>query len=320
MRYGFGIDVGGTTVKLGLFTESGELLEKWEIPTNTADSGSAILPDIATAITGALSRHGIARETVLGVGLGVPGPVDSRGVVDHCVNLGWPVVDLPEALGKLTGLPVAAANDANVAALGECWKGGGQGHRSMVLATLGTGIGGGIVIDGKMVCGAHGAGGEIGHIPMEWDDPETCGCGKRGCAEQYGSATGISRMAKKAMEESDKPSVLRQLPQVTARDIFAMGAIGDELAQEILERYYRFLARFLAAVCCVVDPEIVVLGGGVSKAGAPLLAGIQKYFNRYVFHACNTVEFALARLGNDAGIYGSFKLALDSFGGTDERK
>ncbi len=315
MRYGFGIDVGGTTVKLGLFTEAGQLLEKWEIPTNTADGGSAILPDIATAVGGCLAKRGIDRASVLGLGLGVPGPVDVHGVVDHCVNLGWPVVDLPKALGELTGFSVAAANDANVAALGECWMGGGQGHRSMVLATLGTGIGGGIVIDGRIVYGAHGAGGEIGHIPMEKDDPETCGCGKRGCAEQYGSATGIARLARRAMERSEKPSPLRALSQVTAKDIFALGSAGDALAQEILEEYYDFLARFLAAVCCVVDPEIVVLGGGVSKAGGPLLDGIKKYFDRYVFHACNTVEFALARLGNDAGIYGSFKLALDKFGG-----
>lgn len=315
MRYGFGIDVGGTTIKLGLFTEAGQLLEKWDIPTNTADGGSAILPDIATTIGGCLAKRGIARSSVLGLGLGVPGPVDSRGVVDHCVNLGWPVVDLPETLGKLTGLPVAAANDANVAALGECWVGGGQGHRNMVLATLGTGIGGGIVIDGRIVYGAHGAGGEIGHMPMEKDNNETCGCGKRGCAEQYGSATGIARMAKLALERSDKPSALRAFPEVTAKDIFAMGSAGDSLAQEILEEYYDFLARFLAAVCCVVDPEIVVLGGGVSKAGAPLLDGIRKYFDRYVFHACNTVEFALAKLGNNAGIYGCFKLVLDRFGG-----
>lgn len=315
MRYGFGIDVGGTTIKLGLFTDAGKLLEKWEIPTNTADGGSAILPDIATAISGCLARRGIDRGAVLGVGLGVPGPVDSRGVVDHCVNLGWPVVDLPKVLGELTGFSVAAANDANVAALGECWAGGGQGHQSMVLVTLGTGIGGGIVLDGRILSGAHGAGGEIGHIPLEKDEPDTCGCGKRGCAEQYGSATGIARLAREHLARSNAPSALRSLPQLTARDIFALGAAGDELAREILERYYDCLARFLATVCCVVDPEIVVLGGGVSKAGMPLLEGIKPYFDRYVFHACSTVEFALAKLGNDAGIYGGFKLALDRFGG-----
>ena len=170
MKYGFGIDVGGTTIKLGLLTAEGQLLEKWEIPTNTTDGGSAILPDIATAIGGCLTRKGIAKNEVLGIGLGVPGPVDSQSIVNHCVNLGWGVVDLPKELGGLTGLPVVAGNDANVAALGECWVGGGQGHRSVVLATLGTGIGGGIVVDGRIVSGAHGAGGEIGHIPMEKEE------------------------------------------------------------------------------------------------------------------------------------------------------
>lgn len=314
MKYGFGIDIGGTTVKLGLFTQEGELLEKWEIPTNTADSGSAILPDIATAITGCLARRGIDRQQILGLGVGVPGPVSKTGVVDHCINLGWGVVDIPQVLGELTGFSVTAGNDANVAALGECWKGGGQGHSTMVLATLGTGIGGGIVIDGKVLSGAHGAGGEIGHIPMNPEETELCGCGKKGCAEQYGSATGIARMAKKAMEKSDKPSALRSFPKVSAKDIFSMGATGDELALDIMEEYFAFMGRFLAAVCCVVDPEIVVLGGGVSKAGQVLLDGIQKHFIQQVFHPGKDIQFALAKLGNDAGIYGSMKMAMDEFG------
>ena len=313
MKYGFGIDVGGTTVKLGLFTDKGELLEKWEIPTRTANGGEAILPDIAGAIGDCLNRRGIDKGDVLGLGLGVPGPVSSRGVVNHCVNLGWGVLDLPRGLGELTGLKVTAGNDANVAALGECWVGGGRGHDSMVLATLGTGIGGGIVIDGKIIPGAHGAGGEIGHIPMEQNEPEPCGCGKHGCAEQYGSATGISRLARRAMERQGTPSALRSLEQVTARDIFDLGAKGDKLALDILEEYYDFMGRFLAGICCVVDPEIIVLGGGVSKAGKPLLEGIRNTFVKYVFHPGRGIEFALAQLGNDAGIYGCFKLALDAF-------
>lgn len=313
MDYGFGIDVGGTTVKLGLFTALGELLEKWEIPTNTADGGRSVLPDIAGAVDGCLFRRGMDKGQVLGLGLGVPGPVSSRGVVNHCVNLGWGVVDLPRALGDLTGLKVAAANDANAAALGECWAGGGRGHDSILLATLGTGIGGGIVVDGRILPGAHGAGGEIGHIPMGRDEPELCGCGKRGCAEQYGSATGVVRLARRAMERRSVPSALRQLEQVTARDVFELGAQGDRLAQEVLEEYYDFMGRFLASVCCVVDPELIVLGGGVSRAGKPLLEGIQKYFVQYVFHPGRDIGFALAELGNDAGIYGSFKLAMEEF-------
>lgn len=314
MKYGFGIDIGGTTVKLGLFTREGELLEKWEIPTNTGDGGSAILPDIATAITGCLARRGICRQEILGLGVGVPGPVSKTGVVNHCINLGWGVVDIPKALGELTGFPVTAGNDANVAALGECWKGGGQGYSSMVLATLGTGIGGGIVIDGKVLHGAHGAGGEIGHIPMNPEETEVCGCGKKGCAEQYGSATGIARMAKEAMEKSDTPSALRSFPKVSAKDIFSMGATGDQLALQIMEEYFSFMGRFLAAVCCVVDPEIVVLGGGVSKAGQVLLDGIRRHFVQQMFHPGRDIPFALAKLGNDAGIYGGMKMAMDELG------
>lgn len=313
MKCGFGIDVGGTTVKLGLFTAGGTLVEKWEIPTVTANGGAAILPHIARAIDDCLARRDIRKDEVLGLGLGVPGPVSSRGVVNHCVNLGWGSVDLPRTLGELTGLKVTAGNDANVAALGECWMGGGRGHSSMVLATLGTGIGGGIVVDGRILAGAHGAGGEIGHIPMEPHEPETCGCGKRGCAEQYGSATGMARLVRRAMERSQTPSPLRELDTVTARDVFALGAGGDSLALKILEEYYDFMGRFLASVCCVVDPEIIVLGGGVSKAGQPLLEGVRKRFMEYIFHPGRAIEFALAELGNDAGIYGSFKLARDAF-------
>lgn len=315
MRYGFGIDLGGTTVKLGLFRESGELLEKWEIPTNTENHGAAILPDIAAAVADCLARHGISKADCLGVGIGVPGPVSARGVVNRCANLGWSVFNLHEALGRLTGLPVKAGNDANVAALGECWKGGGQGCGSMVLATLGTGIGGGIVIDGKLLSGAHGAGGEIGHIPMDKTETEACGCGKYGCAEQYGSASGICRLARRALDASTAPSALRGLEKLTAKDIFDLAAQADSLALEVREEYFDVLGQFLAGICCVVDPEVVVLGGGVSRAGQALLEGVQRHFVPYMFHTGRDIGFALARLGNDAGIYGGFKLALDEFGG-----
>ena len=315
MKYGFGVDVGGTTVKMGLFDTTGTLLEKWEIPTRTAEQGAAILPDIAHAIDQCLTRHGISRNDVVGLGVGVPGPVNGAGVVNHCVNLGWGVFNLPQALGALTGLPVAAGNDANVAALGECWKGGGKGHRSMVLATLGTGIGGGIVVDGRMVNGAHGAAGEIGHIPMEKEEPERCGCGKTGCAEQYGSATGMSLLACRTLAATEEPSALRNLEHITAKNVFDLSREDDPVAKRVVDTYCEFLGRFLAAVCCVVDPEIVVLGGGVSKAGQPLLEGVRPYFEKHVFHACRQTPFALAELGNDAGIYGGFKLALDAFGG-----
>jgi glucokinase len=197
MRYGFGVDLGGTTVKLAYFNEQGDLLYKWEIPTNTSDNGSRILPDIAMAIEGYLQENSISKDTLVGIGIGVPGPVSGKGVVNKCVNLGWGVFNIAEELSSLTGLPVKAGNDANVAALGEYWKGGGAGCENMVMATLGTGVGGGIVVDGRLLHGAHGSGGEIGHLVLNRDETERCGCGKQGCAEQYCSATGVSTLAKR---------------------------------------------------------------------------------------------------------------------------
>ena len=311
MKYGFGADVGGTTVKMGFFTHMGDLVEKWEIPTVTKNNGEQILPDIAQTIEDCLERRDVEKSDVLGIGIGVPGPVSDAGVVNRCVNLGWGVFNLHDALGELTGLPVKAGNDANVAALGEYWKGGGAGCRSMVLATLGTGIGGGIIIDGKILSGAHGVGGEIGHIVYNKEETERCGCGKYGCAEQYASATGVVRVAKRFLIKTNEPSSLRTLDPITCRDVFAEAANGDKIAQETLEYVYDCLGQFLADVCCVCDPELVVIGGGVSKAGQVLLDGIQKYFPRYMFHACKDTKFALAQLGNDAGIYGSFRLVLD---------
>ena len=312
MKYGFGVDLGGTTVKIAYFDETGNMISKWEIPTVTADCGSRILPDIAASIREFREKNGIAAESLLGVGIGVPGPVDAKGNVNRCVNLGWGTFNINKELSALTGLPVTAGNDANVAALGEFWKGGGQGCDNMVFVTLGTGVGGGIVIEGKLLHGAHGSGAEIGHMVLNRDETAVCGCGKRGCVEQYCSATGIVRMAKLALEASDEGSALRRLPNLTCKDIFDAGKQGDQLALQVLDKYYAYMGEFLADVCCVVNPEVVVLGGGVSKAGDVLLDGLKPYFNKYVFHAASNVKFTLAALGNDAGAYGAFKLALDA--------
>ena len=314
MKYGFGIDLGGTTVKIAYFDQAGTMLDKWEIPTVTADGGSRILPDIASSVREYLDSHGIAKESILGLGIGVPGPVNAKGVVNKCVNLGWGVFNIAESLSQLTGFPVKAGNDANVAALGEFWKGGGKDYDSMVLVTLGTGVGGGIVIEGQLLHGAHGAGAEIGHMVLNRDETAVCGCGKRGCVEQYCSASGIVRMAKLELEASDEESSLRSLDKMTCKDIFDAGKDGDKLALSVLDQYYAYMGEFLANVCNVVNPEVVVLGGGVSKAGTVLLDGLRPYFHKYVFHAASNVEFALASLGNDAGAYGAFKLALDAYG------
>ena len=315
MRYGFGVDLGGTTVKIAYFDDAGALLDKWEIPTVTHNDGAQILPDIAASVKEYLSLKKIPRDRVIGIGIGVPGPVFPDGTVNKCVNLGWGVFNIQKTLEELTGFPVKAGNDASVATLGECWKGGGQGCGSMVLATLGTGVGGGIVVDGRVLHGVHGAGGEIGHLVLNREETEACGCGKRGCVEQYCSATGIVRVAKQFLKDTAVPSPLRDISPLTCKDIFDAAAAGDALAQDILEQVYAYMGEFLANICCVVDPEVVVLGGGVSKAGQPLLDGVRRYYEKYAFHACRNVRFALAALGNDAGAYGAFKLALTEFGG-----
>ena len=314
MKYGFGIDLGGTTVKIAYFDETGTMLDKWEIPTVTTDGGKQILPDIAASIRGYLDAHQIAGSAILGLGIGVPGPVDAKGVVNKCINLGWGVFNIAEELTRLTGFPVKAGNDANVAALGEFWKGGGQGCNNMVFVTLGTGVGGGIVIEGQLLHGAHGAGAEIGHLVINKEETEPCGCGKRGCVEQYCSATGVVRLAKRYLAAHDTPSSLRTLEAMTCKDVFDAGKAGDEAAAAILDQYYALMGEFLANVCAVADPEIIVLGGGVSKAGSVLIDGVVPYFKKYAFHATAGAQFSLASLGNDAGAYGAFKLALDAFG------
>ena len=313
MKYGFGIDVGGTTVKIAYFDETGTMLEKWEIPTVTADGGARILPDIAASVRAFLGSKGIADSQVLGIGVGVPGPVNAKGVVNKCINLGWGVFNIAQKLTELTGFPVKAGNDANVAALGEFWKGGGQGCDNMVFVTLGTGVGGGIVVEGSLLHGAHGSGAEIGHLVLNRDETDFCNCGKRGCVEQYCSATGIVRLAKRHLESTDAPSCLRSMENLTCKDVFDAGKEGDKEALAILDQVYACMGEFLANVCSIVDPEIVVIGGGVSKAGQVLIDGIIPYFRKYVFHAASGARFTLASLGNDAGAYGAFKLALDAF-------
>ena len=311
MRYCFGVDVGGTTVKLGFFDEEGNLLEKWEIPTRTEDHGKNILPDVAASILDKMKEREVSREDIAGVGIGAPGPVDAKGTVYVAVNLGWGTFSLKNELQSLLNLPVEAGNDANVAALGEMWKGGGQGYSNVVAVTLGTGVGGGIIVDGKILSGATGAGGEIGHIHVMDDETEACNCGNCGCLEQYTSATGIVRLAKRRLAEDDKPSVLRESGNISAKTVFDAVKDGDELAIEVAERFGKILGKTLAGIAAVVNPEIFVIGGGVSKAGPVLLDYIQKNYTLYAFSGSRGALFALATLENDAGIYGAAKLVLD---------
>ena len=308
-KYVFGVDVGGTTVKMGLFNVDGEVLDKWEIKTRTENGGEAILPDIAAAANAKMEEKGIAKEEVAGLGIGIPGPIDEEGVVPHTANLGWGYKEVSKELSELTGLPCKGGNDANVAALGEMWKGGAAGYKNVVMVTLGTGVGGGIIIGGKILTGSNGAGGEIGHLHVDDNIPGQCGCGNKGCLEQVASATGITNLANQALAASDKPSMLRE-GEVSAKTVFDAVKADDELAKEVAERFGKYLGTALANITAVTDPQAIVIGGGVSKAGPILLEYVEKYYQQYCFKSCKNVKFALATLGNDAGIDGCAKLVL----------
>ena len=307
MKYVFGVDIGGTTVKIGLFDVEGNVLDKWEIPTRTENDGEEILPDVADSIREKMKQ--MDKDAIAGVGVGAPGPIDAGGVVHRAVNLGWKTFNVKETLEALINLPVRAGNDANVAALGEMWKGGGAGSDSVVMVTLGTGVGGGIINNGKIVTGVHGAGGEIGHIHVTDDVERNCNCGNRGCLEQVASATGITYLAKRRLQKDDMPSVLRN-GQVSAKTVFDAVKAGDALAMEVAEEFGKYLGTALANVACVADPEIFVIGGGVSKAGQVVIDYIKKYYMATAFMTCKQARFALAELGNDAGIYGAAKMVL----------
>ena len=316
-QYLFGIDVGGTTVKCGLFRSDGELLEKWEIPTRTEENGRWILPDVEETILDRMRKKGLKKEEVSGVGVGVPGPVTESGEVPAAVNIHWGYKNVAGELEEALRLPVRVGNDANVAALGEMWAGGGRGSSNLIMVTLGTGVGGGVIVNGRIVAGAHGAGGEIGHGIIMPEEKETCNCGNRGCVEQTASATGIVRLARRYREEHYPAEKATEAPEwlrrdcVTARDVFDAYKSGDPAAEDIVSRFGDYLGRALAFCACVTDPEVFVIGGGVSAAGPVLLDVLEKYYQKYAFPACRSARMVLAELGNDAGIYGAARLLLD---------
>ncbi|MDO4475957.1 MAG: ROK family glucokinase [Lachnospiraceae bacterium] len=308
-KYAFGIDVGGTTIKMGLFSADGEILDKWEIPTRSENNGEQILPDCARAVLDKIEEKKIDKNDVAGIGIGIPGPVDENGEVEVAVNIHWGHVRIVYEMERMTGLPARAGNDANVAALGEMWKGGGEGARNVVLVTLGTGVGGGIIIGGKILTGSHGAGGEIGHIHVEDAMTEACNCGNYGCLEQVASATGIARLAREELASSTEDSPLRKR-NISAKSVFDCVKEGDPLAIRVAERFGKYLGEALAGIANVVDPEVIVIGGGVSKAGPILLEFVEKHFYKQTFSPCRACRFALATLGNDAGICGAAKMVL----------
>lgn len=310
--YAFGVDIGGTTVKIGFFTTFGDMVEKWEIPTRTENGGENVLPDIAASIRGYLAGRDISTEQVHGIGVGVPGPVGSDNTVYKCVNLGWGVFNVKERLNEL--LPeipnVAAGNDANVATLGELWIGGGHGHKSCAMFTLGTGVGGGVVMNESIVAGRNGGAGEVGHMTVEPEETVPCNCGKYGCLEQYASANGIVRLAKVMLAQCNKPSKLREMEKFSSKDICDLAREGEEMSSDILDKCGAYLGRAMSYVSCTVDPEVFVVGGGMSRAGDVVINSITKYYKKYAFHVSANTKVTLAKLGNDAGMYGCVKMIL----------
>ena len=308
-NYAFGVDIGGTTVKMGFFTKDGKLEDKWEIKTDTSNGGANILEDIAVSIEEYLAKKGLTKDDIFGVGIGCPGPVNKEGIVNKCANLGWGVTPAKEIMEKRLGVHAEIGNDANVAALGELWQGGGKGFGDMIMLTLGTGVGGGVAVDGKLVVGANGAGGEIGHMNVNPDETRTCGCGKKGCLEQYASATGMARLAKEALDMYDGESTLKST-DVTAKDLWDGVKAGDKLSIQVAENICDILGRAMSNMAVVTNPGVFVIGGGVSKAGDVLTDMIAKHFEKYAFHACKDTKINLATLGNDAGMYGCVRMLL----------
>ncbi|WP_310602566.1 ROK family glucokinase [Anaerosporobacter sp.] len=311
-KYCFGVDIGGTTVKIGLFTTDGTIVDKWEVKTNKEDGGNKILPEVCASLEEKMQEKGIAKDEIEGIGIGVPGPVDDDGVVLTCVNLGWGTFNVAEEVSKLTGIAnVKAGNDANVAALGEMWLGGGKGHGEVLMITLGTGVGGGVIHNGKIITGTKGAAGEIGHMTVNYEEEDSCNCGRKGCLEQYASATGVVKVAKRILAKSDEVSAIRDKDNLSAKMIFDAAKEGDKLATECVEQLGWYLGAACANIATVVEPDVYVIGGGVSKAGVILLDVIQRHYEKYAFHAHKDKEFKLAELGNDAGIVGAAKLVIN---------
>ncbi len=309
----FGIDIGGTTVKMGYFDNEGTLIDKWEIPTRKENGGENILPDVVKAMEEKLAAEGVAKTELVGVGVGVPGPVFADGTVNKCVNLGWDVFNVSDKVRELMGLPelkVCVGNDANVAALGESFKGSGAGYKDLVMVTLGTGVGGGIILGGNILTGTTGGAGEIGHMPVGLNETESCGCGKKGCLEQYASATGIVKVAKRMLAANDTATPLRDMDTFTAKDVMDLAKSGDEFAVAVIEQLGEYLGKAIAHIACVVNPSAIVIGGGVSKAGQYLVDMIEKHFKIYAFGPCSDVKFVIASLGNDAGIFGACGMVL----------
>jgi ROK family protein (putative glucokinase) len=308
----FGIDIGGTSIKAGLFRDNGELLDKWSFATIKKESSENILRSLADFILDKIETLSLNKKEIVGIGVGIPGPVTEEGEVLEMANLGSGRINLNETLSKMTGLKVRAGNDANLAALGEQWMGSGKGCKDMMLITLGTGIGGGIVLNNRILTGNKGAAGEIGHMTVNSKERRVCGCGKRGCLEQYASATAVVRIAQDILEERTEASALRDSEKISARDVFDCAKTGDKLALEVVDQACSYLGMALSYAGQLIDPEVFVIGGGVSQAGSIIVDKTKESYHNNVIESLKNKEIRIASLGNDAGMYGAAKLILSS--------
>lgn len=311
-KYCFGVDVGGTSIKIGLFQTEGALLDKWEIKTRTEDFGKNILGDLCDSLDAKIVEKKISLDDIAGIGIGLPGPVLDDGTVLQCVNLGWGTFNIEEKLSEMFhGIKVKAGNDANVAALGEAWKGGGKDYKDIVMITLGTGVGGGVIINGKILTGYNGGAGEIGHMHMNDEEQEQCNCGRRGCLEQYASATGIVRLAKRYMASHQDDTKMRIFEnRISAKKVFDLAKEGDRGAEIVIQQMGSYLGKAMSAVAATINPQAFIIGGGVSRAGQYLIDAIKDTYRETCFAACGDAAVHLAELGNDAGMYGAAALVV----------
>ena len=311
MDYYFGVDIGGTTVKIGLLNEKEKLVDKWEIKTNTENNGASILKDVADSIKGYSEEKKISKEQIKGIGFGVPGPIVGT-YVKKCVNLGWENTDVKEEFLKHIDFEpnIVVLNDANAAAYGETMKGSTGKHQNAVMLTLGTGVGGSIVVNGFPIIGVNGAAGEFGHARVDNIYNFRCGCGRFGCLETVASATGVVRIFKRLLE--DNPSSLTGKQDISCKDVFAAAKANDALALRAVDEVGHYLGLACSYLAATVDPEIFIIGGGVSRAGQILLDAIEENYRKYSIVITRKTNFALASLGNDGGMIGAALLSKNS--------
>lgn len=314
MKYSFAIDLGGTTSKLAIMNEQGDIIVKWELRTDKSQQGQHILPNIAKSLLEKVENLNYQIDNCIGAGLGAPGPINSEtGMINGAANLNWGSElrniqqELSQALG---GLPVVIENDANIAAIGEMHKGAGHGERDVIMVTLGTGVGGGVICNGDILHGINGAAGEIGHMIVDSERRFLCGCGNHGCLETVASATGVVNLAyynfAKTTIDTPLTLLMTEQEQVTAKEVFDAAKQNDPFALAVIDEMAHYIGIALANIATILNPKVIVIGGGVSKAGDFLINRIIDAFQKTAFKpVLDDCVIKLAELSNDAGIYGA---------------